>query len=441
MSNALRKELENIPVPHELDMKIEQAIRRGKRAMTTGRILKPLAAVILLIFVFALSVNLSPAFAGYVSDRGMEALVNLFSFNKGIANVVERGFGDVHGASVTDQGITLTVEKAFYDGRKLFLAVKIESDRELKDAWLDDGEVHGLPGRTTSVTWRGPDADNEFWQFWEYDFLEAPELQGELLFQCTKIRIHYGTSLGPQSGILCGNWFIPIDVDTDLVHFEPKRMAVNELIALGDVQFTIDYVEIHPTVIDIEISWAQDNPVRITGFKNPRLIDAEGNEYVVKSSSISDTEVRLSLESTYFTDAADLTLAFDGVYTLPWGETVFIADIGNECVLEDGGFGIQFAGKEVINYPGKGRQLNVYFELAETAEVGDEQFLWMEHTVHDLSGNPYKVTTGHIDQEGRSKRYSIGFDAGQDVPSVVKVSVMGISRGIMKPVQVQLKMK
>ncbi|HQE01178.1 MAG TPA: hypothetical protein PLY60_01040 [Bacillota bacterium] len=50
MSNALRKELENIPVPHELDMKIEQAIRRGKRAMTTGRILKPLAAVILLIF-------------------------------------------------------------------------------------------------------------------------------------------------------------------------------------------------------------------------------------------------------------------------------------------------------------------------------------------------------------------------------------------------------
>ncbi|HOB35272.1 MAG: hypothetical protein GX090_05550 [Firmicutes bacterium] len=67
--------------------------------------------------------------------------------------------------------------------------------------------------------------------------------------------------------------------------------------------------------------------------------------------------------------------------------------------------------------------------------------MWMEHTVHDLSGNPYKVTTGHIDQEGRSKRYSIGFDAGQDVPSVVKVSVMGISRGIMKPVQVQLKMK
>jgi len=60
--SALKKEFENIHVPQELDLIIEQAIRRGRKVKTTGRIFKPLATVASLILVFALSVNATSLF-------------------------------------------------------------------------------------------------------------------------------------------------------------------------------------------------------------------------------------------------------------------------------------------------------------------------------------------------------------------------------------------
>lgn len=435
--SALKKEFENIPVPPELDLKIEQAIRRGRRGKTTGRIFKPLAAVVSLILVFAFSVNLSPAFASYVSNMGMESLVDLFSFDTGLANVVEKGFGDVNDASVTDQGITLTVESAIYDGRKLFLAVKVESDRELEYVWLDDGHVHGFSGE---ITWGGPtvEANDVCYQFWEYDIEDSQQLQGALLFECTNIRINCRNPVGANSEIVRGDWSIPVSVDTDLAKFEPKQVAVNKLVSIGEVQFTIEYIEIHPTVIDMKISMDRNNPVRFTSFKNPRLIDADGNEYTLKSSSKKGFDLSLSLESAYFTGTTDLTFAFDGVYTLPLEETYFIIDIDNECVMDDGGFGIEYVGKRVVNYPEEGPYLNVLFKLTDNEEEGEDQFLWMNLTVHDLSGNPYDISLGHSQPPGQSKQYSLGFDVSQGIPSAVKVEVTGVSKGIMKPVRIKL---
>lgn len=433
--SALKKEFENIQVPQELDLYIQQAIRKGRRVKTTGRIFKPLAAVISLVLVFALSVNLSPAFASYVSDMGMESLVNLFSFDKGLVNVVERGFGQIIDKSATDKGITLTVESAIYDGRKLLIAVKIESDRELEVVWLENPRLRGITGKN-STNWPCHGAENNpnvFWHFLEYE-IDAKPLQDELFFECTTIEVYYCTHGDYIHETLSGNWAISFQLDKDLAKYEPKHLAVNKLVSIGEAQFTIEYVEIYPTVIDMKISLEQSNPVRFTSFKNPRLIDTDGNEYTFKSSSKRGNDLILSLESTYFTGATDLTFAIDGVYTLPLEETYFIIDIENECVLADGGLGIEYVGKSFFNYHEGSQHLNVWFKLMDREfEEADEQFLWIDQRVHDLSGNPYDIIFCR-----QSNQYGLGFDVSQGIPAAVKVEVTGISKGIMKPVRVKL---
>ena len=434
--SALKKEFENIQVPQELDLYIEQAIRKGRRGKTTGRIFKPLVAVISLVLVFALSVNLSPAFASYVSNMGMESLVNIFSFDQGLANVVEKGFGDVNDASVTDQGITLTVESAIYDGRRLVIAVKTESDRELNYVWLEDVHISGFFG-TSWANHNFRNVKNVFYQFLECNIDDAQQLQGMLVIECTKIDIAYPTDddhLPEISETLRGNWTIPINVDTALAKYEPKHLAVNKVVSIDEMQFTVKCIEIYPTVIDMKISLGQNNPARFTSFKNPRLIDTDGNEYRYKFSSKRGTDLNLSFESTYFTGTTDLTFAFDGVYTLPLEETYFIIDIENECVLDDGGLGIEY----VKHYEDE-RYLDVLFKLTDREyEEADEQFLWIDYTVYDLLGNPYDVILRQWHPLGQSIQYSLGFDVDQGIPSAVKVEVTGISKGIMKLVRVKL---
>ena len=61
--SALKKEFENIQVPQELDLIIEQAIGKGKRVKKTFHIFRPLATVASLILIFVLSVNATFLFA------------------------------------------------------------------------------------------------------------------------------------------------------------------------------------------------------------------------------------------------------------------------------------------------------------------------------------------------------------------------------------------
>lgn len=438
--SALKEEYDSIPIPPELDRHIELAIRRGRRARDKGRLFRSLAAaIIFLFFGFTLCVNLSPAFAAYFADMGLESLVKLFSFDQGLANIIKRGFSRLPSHSVTDKGITLTVESTVYDGRKLILAIKIESNLELDSIWLKDPRLRGFSG-ITKTSWAGPDTGENsrvYWQFLEYE-INTGDLQDELFFECTEIDIGCSTPEGYKRETISGYWSIALSPDSDLAEYEPIEIMVNKTVSMGEIQFTVESVDIYPTVIDVKISLDQKNPVRVAGFYNPRLIDGEGHEYTFKSSAGRGTNRILSFESAYFAGTGDLTLALDGIYTLPLSETYFIIDIDNETVLDDGGYGIEFLGKNLISYAGEGEYLEVWFKPTdEEYEAADNRFLWIDHRVHDLSGNPYDITFLSTCVND-CNQYGIGFDVSKEVPAAVKVKITGISKGIMKPLRIKL---
>jgi hypothetical protein len=63
--------------------------------------------------------------------------------------------------------------------------------------------------------------------------------------------------------------------------------------------------------------------------------------------------------------------------------------------------------------------------------------LWIDHRVHDLSGNPYDITFLSTCVND-CNQYGIGFDVSKEVPAAVKVKITGISKGIMKPLRIKL---
>jgi hypothetical protein len=433
----LRKEYESIQVPEELDLYVEQAIRKGRRVKRTRRIFQPIAAIIFVFLVFAVSVNLSPAFASYVSALGMEPLVKLVSFDTGLANIVERGYDQHIGKSVTDKGITVTVEEAIFDGRKLVLVLRADTDRELTPVF-----IHGeIKGQISSVIWPAHeynDSGKSFYQYLEID-IDPGQFNGEVIFLCKEIETNHGLF---NTKTLRGDWSMAFRVDTELAELPSESFAVDETVSLGPVQFTVESVEVHPTVTDVKISIPRENPLRIISFNNARLIDEDGHVYKFLSAlgpsykEEGASESVLSFESTYFSAAKDLTLALDGVYTLPWEKTYLTIDIENGCIISDDGLGIEYLEKSFVEYPGEGGYLKVWFQFPKQEYV-DSQFIWFDLTAYDLNGNPYAVQHGF--RSGENKRFYISFDFSRGIPEVVKVEVIGISQGIMEPIRVPLQ--
>lgn len=92
-----------------------------------------------------------------------------------ISQVLERGYGQVIDKSASDQGITLILENAIFDGRKLFLLVKLETKGELWSLWPQETYLDGAPEVSHSCT--NVSSSGVIRYCYEYDFSQEEPLQ------------------------------------------------------------------------------------------------------------------------------------------------------------------------------------------------------------------------------------------------------------------------
>lgn len=441
---SLQKGFDSIEIPPELDLVIEAAVKRGQRVKRKQRVLRPVAVAVALIFILVLSVNLSPAFARVVGALpGMEAILNLICFDRGLVDVIDHGFGQIINKSATDKGITVTLDSAIYDGKKLILAIRMDTEKEFDRLGILDLRITDSAGKPLhgffSVGSFASDTPNIFRALVEFHRGED-DYPRNLILECRSLEHFYGEEVFTQvREVIPGNWSIPFVLDSELAKYEPIVLDLNTEVSVGNVKFTIERLSVFPTVAELAVSMAEDNPVRITGFKNLRIVDENGNQYRFRSGTIEDDCNVYRFESNYFINPSHLTLELDGVYTLPWKDTYFVIDIANERVLEDSGLGIEFLRKDIQYDSWYDREeMRVLFTINNPEFLqAEDGFLEVDFEVQDLQGNPYYLTS--YSQSLGLREFGLGFNTEVGIPETVKVRITGISKGIMEEVKVPLK--
>jgi hypothetical protein len=454
---SLNLEFEKVQIPRELDLVIEKAIRRGRRSKLIGNCLKPLAAALAVMLVFVFGVNASPGFARYArSVPGLEGLVDWVSFDKGLVDVVDMGFGQVINKSATDNGVTMTVKNAIYDGRKLILLMGVESEISLgRIRWIDN-EVLGFYNDFEGyIRNRYPETTGH-----SFDYLVEVELKGgqsrkDVLFKCYEIQYHnYDTQgVAGEMETIKGNWTILFQLEPELASCKPIHVSIDKEVRLGDTKFRVKSMEIYPTVIDVKIVRDDTTPAWITHFSNPRLVDENGIEYKCKASEQGDwesvrrgPEVTLSFESNYFINSRKLTLLMDGAYTIPKGGYSVVMDVANETVLDDGGLGVKFLRVEhdipMNEFPTNEEVLynHVIFTITDAKyKQAVPKFLSVDK-VHDLFGKEYPLIYSHSSSAmpGAQDEFSLWFKAEEELPKAIRFKIIAISREKTEPIRVKL---
>ncbi len=178
----------DIEVPEEVDLVIDKAIKRGKNRHRNNFIKISGSLVACLALVLFLSVT-SPAFADYINNPS-GAVKDFFSHfkDKGIDNAVKNGFVqkiDTNeknvSKSVTDKGLTITINQFAISGNELLLGFTIKADSSYKN-WdkidfnsfqilddkghrfyhmnINDYDKYGYGNQYESLWWQNLDKDS-----------------------------------------------------------------------------------------------------------------------------------------------------------------------------------------------------------------------------------------------------------------------------------------
>ncbi len=336
--NELRKQLEHVEIPQgEVDGAILQGMERAKREKQVRRTkrkkgLWTLAVSALVLITLVTSIRVSPAFANAVgSIPGMEKIVSLIQFDKGITAAIENDYYQVIGVSQTKDQITLTIDGVILDesGMNIFYILHSSHSLEkvnLKGFTLENNEEIP-PSSFSYANMHDGEQKNEYRDRIDYHFQEP------FTFKDLSFTFNLEVSLNGKDTAFSLPFEIPENVKPSIKH------DLNQVVEIEGQKFTIQEVTIHPLRVGVKISFDPKNSKKILQFEDMRLEDENGEVWgsIVNGASgrvVSDTEKIYYLQSNYFEKPKELFLHINKLQALDKDEAVVIINTEENELLK-----------------------------------------------------------------------------------------------------------
>ena len=335
--NELRKQMEHVETPHkEIDGAILQGMERAKREKQIRRTkrkngLWTLAVSAIVLITLVTSIRVSPAFANAVgSIPGMEKIVSLIQFDKGVTAAIENDYYQVIGVAQTKDQITLTIDGVILDESGMNIFYTLNSPHslekvELKRFTLENKEE--IPPSSFSYGHMNDGEDvNVYSDRIDYHFPEP------ITFKDLSFTFNLNLGLNGKDTEFSLPFEIPENVKPSITH------NLNQVVEIENQKFTIQEVTIHPLRVGVKISFDPTNSMKILHFEDMRLEDENGEVWGsiangTTGRSVSDTEKIYYLQSNYFEKPEELYLRINKLQALDKDESELVINIDNQKIL------------------------------------------------------------------------------------------------------------
>jgi hypothetical protein len=338
---------ENIEVPENIDDYVKRGIALGiKKKKANKRKLAVNAVVICVLTIFTVSVRISPAFAAYmVKVPGLEYLVKLINYDKGLQSAIENNFVQNINASVTNEGIKVTIKDVIIDNSKAIIFYSIENQRDDKYVSLDEIKITDEKGEILKIgiTWGDsrPDeksisrkVENKF----ELDFNEETVLPDKLYIDiCLRERNTYD-DVREKENVLPANWHYEIPVDKEKIKSMERNYMVNQKVEVEGQIILFNKVTITPTRIAVEVEYDKNNTKKIMRFDSLELVDEKGEKWATITNGVSaakkdEYHETLYFQSNYFNDPREIYIQGYSVRALDKEKLTVEVDLKNSRLL------------------------------------------------------------------------------------------------------------
>jgi hypothetical protein len=337
--------LETVDIPEiQLDQAISSGINKGKRKRKNNLLLiRTLASAAILIFAFTAMLRTSETFASYVTSiPGMERIVELVRFDKGLQAAIENDFAQKINVSDEHDGLKVTLDSAIVDEEMMVLFYTIDSSGGHKEISVDHIELTDENGKelelssSFSASPIDLQKEGEAVQEMTYYFYgkAAPENM-KLSFHLAEGRSEDGEPLNKLSN----TWVLPFSIEKESFKDKKEIIDVNKTVSFDGQKVTIEKVSIYPTRIGVTVHFDEKNTKQIFAIEDLRLVDESGEEWAaiangISASHISDHKQELYLQSNFFKKPEKLYLRFSSIRALDKDQLEVIVDPEKMKILE-----------------------------------------------------------------------------------------------------------
>ncbi len=376
-----KRQLEGRTLP---DARLDEAIMNGiqkaksyEKKRHTYRAWMASAAAVLILAVFASSIRVSEDFASLVSGMpGMEKIVELVRYNKGLQSVVENDYVQKINQSDEHAGIEILLDSLIVDEEQMVLFYSFHADEQATLEGVTSTAFTLLTKSGERVPFNGLSFGGE--NIGESDNLsklhratiqmKEPLTEEEYVLEIT---------LEKDTKEMDDTWSIPFTIDLDKVE-STRSFAINQTFEIENQQITVKDVKISPTRVSVQVSYPEQNSKRIFDIEDLSLVDENGEVWSRISDGVTAsgdfTDKTYYLQSNYFNEYETLSLQFNTLRALDKDELLVIVDPINKQILQapndnklesvsyEEGWGVKFSWVEGVNHEKLVSPFNSYYD-------------------------------------------------------------------------------
>lgn len=387
--------------------------------------------------------QLSAAGDSLMEGKTTENIIRLTKYDKGLEMALSNNYLQEINKSAVDKGISLNIEGALLDNKRLTLSYSLSCSENIPLS-LGDFNVIDENGNFINA-YKVYSSSNDFQSNKNTGLItlilddDVNTFPQNITINCSSLEAEPCTL---ESRTVYGNWNMSFGLNTLPYNVMPKQININKSIDMDGMNFTIDYIKMYPTVVDIKLTFNENNPNRFVKFKNLYLSDENGNMYswYGLSSVISEKELELHFESSYFNNSKELYLSFDGIYFMPKEDKYLVFDLASNKLVDNGGFNIEITDvKSNVEYKNKKYDLKLEFRVRDNNILrDDESFIELSGNALNELGDEITMTTRQVYLPVKRKLSGEIFLENLGGSNLIKARIEGTSVGIMESKEIKL---
>jgi Family of unknown function (DUF5643)/Domain of unknown function (DUF4179) len=356
-----------IQIPDNIDEYVLYGIKKATRLKRRATVRKWSGlAVFVLLTIFVGAVRVSPVFASYAAKiPGLEYIVDLISYDKGLQAAVDNEFVQHVGASSEAEGIVFTVKDIIVDNTSMVMFCSIENKGGWKWPQVRDVKLQDEQGRNLEVSYSSGFTPTEkllyeekiVFYFHEDREGKRVELPDRIYIAAkmavskehgsedgkpvqADVRTVGDTMSGPASErVLNSLWKVAVSIDKSKFKDMEETYDLHNTVTVEGQKITFEKLIVYPTRVCIDITFDPANTKKIFAFEDLALTDEKGEQWKsisngVTASLTGEDSIRLYFQSNYFSSPSELYLAGSRMRALDKDKLEVIVDPVNEKLLK-----------------------------------------------------------------------------------------------------------
>lgn len=402
--SKLNQSMKDIPKPDNINEYVKKGVALGIKKKRRSRIkMFSNIAAALILAMFITSVRAIPAFAQYVTTiPGLEYIVNLINYDKGLQSAVENNFIEHINSSVTHEGLTVTIKDVILDSSKGIIFYSIENKGSHRFVNLENMNFMNEKGEhlKAGVSWGGfinkdMAVEKKLDGMVEINFFNETVIPDKIFIEA---KLRESTTANPEPGnpenVLSSVWKFELTVDKEKIKSMEKTYVLDQSTVVEGQKILFKKITISPTRIAVEVEYDKNNSKKIFRFDDLKLIDEKGETWAtitngVSGSIIDENHEMLYFQSNYFTDPKELYLTGSSIRAFDKDKCTVEIDVENSKLLK--------APNDRLSLTGisrNGSNMTLDFNL-RVDDPRDEHYSYnvISYYIKDASGKVYERGT------------------------------------------------